>query len=94
MTMELHSIIDILKTGPDTTGLKLGDLLRVKVLAVEEGIGRALVEIGRLRASAELRFPVNRRSLPPRSARGCRTVGPAPGAEGLPRPHPMPSLGR
>nr|MCU0539719.1 EscU/YscU/HrcU family type III secretion system export apparatus switch protein [Desulfobacterales bacterium] len=56
--MELHSIIDILKTGPDTTGLKLGDLLRVKVLAVEEGIGRALVEIGRLRASAELRFPV------------------------------------
>lgn len=56
--MELHSIIDVLKTGPETAGLKLGDVLRVKVLAVEEGIGRALVEIGRLRAGAEVRFPV------------------------------------
>lgn len=56
--MDLHPIIEILKNAPEAAGLKLGDLLRVKVLAVEESTGRALVEIGRLRASAEVRFPV------------------------------------
>lgn len=56
--MDLHPIIDILKSAPEAAGLKTGDLLRVKVLAVEESTGRALVEIGRLRASAEVRFPV------------------------------------
>ncbi len=56
--MDLHPIIDILKSAPEAAGLKVGDLLRVKVLAVEESTGRALVEIGRLRTSAEVRFPV------------------------------------
>jgi hypothetical protein len=57
--MDLHPIIELLKNAPEAAGLKVGDLLQVKVLAVEESTTRALVEIGRLlRTRAAIRFPV------------------------------------
>lgn len=55
--MEIGSIIDIPKTTLEAAGLKPGDLLRVRVVELEEN-GRALVEFDRQRAAAEIRFPV------------------------------------
>lgn len=55
--MDIQSIIDIPKSTLEAAGLNAGDLLRVKVAELEES-GRVLVEIGRWRVSADIRFPV------------------------------------
>jgi hypothetical protein len=55
--MEIRSIIDVPKSTLETAGLKPGDLLQVRVVGLDEN-GRALVEVGRWRVSAEIRFPV------------------------------------
>jgi hypothetical protein len=55
--MEIGSIIDILRTPAETAGLRPGDLLKVSVLEVFEH-QRALVDLGRFRATAAITFPV------------------------------------
>ena len=55
--MEIGSIIDILRSLPETAALKPGDVLTVKVLEVFED-RRALVDLGRFRALADITFPV------------------------------------
>ena len=55
--MEIGSIIDILRSLPETAALKPGDVLNVKVLEVFED-RRALVDLGRFRALADITFPV------------------------------------
>lgn len=55
--MEIGSIMDILRSLPETAALKPGELLNVKVLEVFEN-RRALVDLGRLRAMADIAFPV------------------------------------
>jgi hypothetical protein len=55
--MEIDSNIDILRSLPDTPALKPGDLLNVKVLEVLDN-KRALVDLGRFRAVADIIFPV------------------------------------
>src|SRR5512136_1790467 len=55
--MEIGSIIDILRSLPETAALKPGDLLNVKVLEVFED-RRVLVDLGRFRAMADITFPV------------------------------------
>lgn len=55
--MEIEPIIDILRSLPETAALKPGDLLNVKVLEVFEN-QRALVDLGRFRAVADVTFPV------------------------------------
>jgi hypothetical protein len=55
--MEIGSIVDILRSLPETAALKPGDLLNVKVLEVFEN-RRALVDLGRFRAVADVTFPV------------------------------------
>lgn len=55
--MEIGSIIDILRTLPETIALKPGDLLKVNILEVFEG-QRALVDLGRFRTMAAITFPV------------------------------------
>jgi len=55
--MEIGSIIDILRVLPETFALKPGDLLKVNVLEVFEQ-QRALVDLGRFRATAAITFPV------------------------------------
>jgi hypothetical protein len=55
--MEIGSIIDILRILPESDALKPGDLLNVKVLEVFEN-QRAVVDLGRFRALAEITFPV------------------------------------
>jgi hypothetical protein len=55
--MEIGSIIDILRSLPETAALKPGDLLTVKVLEVFEN-QRALVDLGRFRALADITFAV------------------------------------
>jgi hypothetical protein len=55
--MEIGSIIDILRTLPETIALKAGDLLKVNVLEVLEN-QRALVDLGRFRTMAAITFPV------------------------------------
>jgi hypothetical protein len=55
--MEIDSTIDILRSFPETTALKPGDLLNVKVLEVFEN-QRALVDLGRFRTVADVTFPV------------------------------------
>ena len=55
--MEIGSIIAILRSLPETAALKPGDVLNVKVLEVFED-RRALVDLGRFRALADITFPV------------------------------------
>lgn len=55
--MEIGSIIDILRTLPESAALKPGDLVDVKVLEVFKD-QRAMVDLGRFRAMAEITFPV------------------------------------
>lgn len=55
--MEIGSIIDILRTFPETAALKPGDLLKVKVLEVFEH-QRVLVDLGRFRTMAAVTFPL------------------------------------
>lgn len=55
--MDIASIIDILRSLPESTVLKPGDLLNVRVLEVFEN-RRALVDLGRFRAMADITFPV------------------------------------
>ena len=55
--MEIGSIIDILRSLPETAALKPGDVLTVKVLEVFEN-QRALVDLGRFRTLADITFPV------------------------------------
>jgi hypothetical protein len=55
--MEIRAIIDVPKATLETAGLKPGDVLRVNVVDPDEN-GRALVEFGRWRVPAEIRFPV------------------------------------
>ncbi len=55
--MESGSIIGILRSVPETAALKPGDRLNVKVLEVFEN-QRALVDLGRFRALADIAFPV------------------------------------
>ncbi len=55
--MEIGSIIDILRSLPESVALKPGDLLNVKVLEAFEN-RRALVDLGRFRAMADIAFPV------------------------------------
>ena len=55
--MEIGSIIDILRILPESAALKPGDLLNVKVLDVFKD-QRAMVDLGRFRAMAEITFPV------------------------------------
>lgn len=55
--MEIGSIIDILRILPESVALKPGDRLNVKVIDVFKN-QRALVDLGRFRAMAEIAFPV------------------------------------
>jgi hypothetical protein len=55
--MEIGSIIDIQRGLPETAALKPGDVLKVSVLEVFEQ-QRALVDLGRFRATADIAFPV------------------------------------
>ena len=55
--MDIGSIIDILRSLPESAVLKPGDLLNVRVLEVFEN-RRALVDLGRFRAMADITFPV------------------------------------
>jgi hypothetical protein len=55
--MEIGSIIDILQRSTETAGLRVGDLLRIKVVEVFED-QRILVDLGRWRTMAVVRFPV------------------------------------
>ncbi len=55
--MEVGSIINILRNHPEGAVLKPGDLLDVRVVDVFEG-RRALVDLGRFRALADITFPV------------------------------------
>lgn len=55
--MEIGSIIDILRSHPETAALKPGDQLTVKVLEIFDD-RRALVDLGRFRAMADITFPV------------------------------------
>ncbi|MCU0558866.1 MAG: hypothetical protein MUD16_01555 [Desulfobacterales bacterium] len=54
--MDIHAIIDLPQPTLETAGLSAGDLLRVRVAALEQN-GRALIDIGRFRVSADIRFP-------------------------------------
>jgi hypothetical protein len=55
--MEIGLIIDILRSHPETAALKPGDHLTVKVLEIFDD-RRALVDLGRFRAMADITFPV------------------------------------
>ncbi|MFO7708960.1 MAG: hypothetical protein R6V84_12370 [Desulfobacterales bacterium] len=55
--MEIRSLIEVSPSTLETAGLKPGDRLRVRVVGLEEN-GRALIEIGRWRVTADIRFPV------------------------------------
>jgi hypothetical protein len=55
--MEIGSIIDVLRSSPEATALKTGDLFKIKVLEVFES-QRILVDLGRWRTVADIRFPV------------------------------------
>jgi hypothetical protein len=55
--MDIQSIIDIPQSVQEAAGLTPGELLRVKVASLDDN-GRALVELGRWRVSADIRFPV------------------------------------
>lgn len=55
--MEIGAIIAIRRGIPETSALQPGDLLKVSVLEVFER-QRALVDLGRFRATADIAFPV------------------------------------
>ena len=55
--MEIDSIIGILRDLPSNAALRPGDLLKVTVLEVFDN-QRALVDLGRFRAVADIAFPV------------------------------------
>jgi hypothetical protein len=55
--MEIGSMIDVLRSSPEATALKTGDLFKIKVLEVFES-QRILVDLGRWRTMADISFPV------------------------------------
>lgn len=55
--MDIGGIIDIRRSLPESVTLRPGDLLNVKVIEVFEN-RRALVDLGRFRALADISFPV------------------------------------
>jgi hypothetical protein len=55
--MDIGGVIDIQRCLPESATLKPGDLLTVKVIEVFEN-RRALVDLGRFRALADISFPV------------------------------------